>query len=412
MFAKILVVTFRGIVMSIKEDMYNRKMIIDLLRDREDLIVSSVFNHTYEDVKFVYEREEWNDPRFRDLLMPYIWRRSPKEVVDILTLPEWDNPKYSKLLVHNIWLYPSDVIIEKIRLSYFEGDKYNRLLTSALINTTIKNIVGTILLFEEYHISNFITPTCLKKSAEVNRLLIEFLLSEGEDLVVLVSSSGKMRINPVITYKENLFYREYGMFFSELREYMRDINVNDYSIVNYDEEYSLTSMDRGEMERVIVMYGDLFPNVDMKRLMAVYDYEYILRVFSSSVWNSGNRFILTNNCFNYGIVNIEENIRLFEEYNLVNYLVPSCFKKHSFVNRLLIEFILSMNMSLISCPTGGGKRHLNSIITASERDFYNRFGMDYRELMLYMGEVLRDEFVKRENNFLSRGNIMVKKMAR
>ena len=32
--------------------------------------------------------------------------------------------------------------------------------------------------------------------------------------------------------------------------------------------------------------------------------------------------------------------------------------------------------------------------------------------MLYMGEVLRDEFVKRENNFLSRGNIMVKKMAR
>ena len=129
--------------MSIKEDMYNRKMIIDLLRDREDLIVSSVFNHTYEDVKFVYERKEWNDPRFRDLLMPYIWRRSPKEVVDILTLPEWDNPKYSKLLVHNIWLYPSDVIIEKIRLSYFEGDKYNRLLTSALINTTIKNIVGT-----------------------------------------------------------------------------------------------------------------------------------------------------------------------------------------------------------------------------------------------------------------------------
>ena len=78
----------------------------------------------------------------------------------------------------------------------------------------------------------------------------------------------------------------------------------------------------------------------------------------------------------------------------------------------MIEFILSMNMSLISCPTGGGKRHLNSIITASERDFYNRFGMDYRELMLYMGEVLRDEFVKRENNFLSRGNIMVKKMAR
>ena len=122
--------------------------------------------------------------------------------------------------------------------------------------------------------------------------------------------------------------------------------------------------------------------------------------------------IVNNGIVNYGIVNIEENIRLFEEYNLVNYLVPSCFKKHSFVNRLLIEFILSMNMSLISCPTGGGKRHLNSIITASERDFYNRFGMDYRELMLYMGEVLRDEFVKRENNFLSRGNIMVKKMAR
>ena len=102
--------------MSVKEDLENRKRIIELLKDRKDLIVSTVFNHKYEDVKFIYEREEWNNPKFKNLLMPYIWRRTPKEVEDILTLPEWNNPKYEKLLVHNIWLYPSDVTISKIRI--------------------------------------------------------------------------------------------------------------------------------------------------------------------------------------------------------------------------------------------------------------------------------------------------------
>lgn len=398
--------------MSVKEDLENRKRIIELLKDRKDLIVSTVFNHKYEDVKFIYEREEWNNPKFKNLLMPYIWRRTPKEVEDILTLPEWNNPKYEKLLVHNIWLYPSDVTISKIRLPYFKEDKYSKLLTSVLINTTVQNIIGTIELFAEYHISNFITPTCLKKPADINRLLIEFLLSEGEELVTLVSSSGKMRINPVITYKENMFYREYGMFFTELKEYMKGINVTNYSVTDYDTECATLDETSVELEKAIVTYANYFPNIDVKKLMANYNYEYIIRVLTSPVWNNGNRSILTNNCFNYGIVNIEENIKLFEEYNLTEYLVPSCFKKHSSVNRLLIEFLLSMNMRLVVGPTGAGKKNLNSVITSTESGFYKKFGMSYKELMLYMGTLARKEYEKSGNSYREKGIITGKKRVR
>ena len=102
-------------------------------------------------------------------------------------------------------------------MEILKKDEYKHLLTPSIFNISIKNIIPSIELFEEYDIGPYITNRCLRRRADYQRALIEYLKSEGISLLV-PQSDELYTLNPILNASNTELKNKYGIDIKELVE--------------------------------------------------------------------------------------------------------------------------------------------------------------------------------------------------
>lgn len=389
-----------------EEYLYREKMIKELLKDRPDLLVKGVFRHSYEEVKQIYEMDIWQDERYKPLLSPFIWLRSYKDICNILSLPEWNDPRFSALFHPTIWKNSYKALVEKLKIPYLYDSEYDNLIFTMLMTVNCNRIISNFKIFEAYHIVNYINAASLVRSPELNILIIEYLIHNNIPLVADGGTTGKVwTINSYLGSNFSRFTKDTGLDIDGLKKYIANIVISpDRVLINYDELYIFSENDekkeninendkqrninasekkekisKDDKRKIIIKKAEYFPNVKIedlfKRNIA---YNRCLRVFNSKLWNDKNRFLLTNKAIILGVGLIEENLKLFEEYNITSFVTPAIFLNSPKMNRAIIEYLISKNEPLVIM--GDMEVTINPLFNSQGKKFRSYFGVKYSEL--------------------------------
>ena len=368
-----------------EECVYREEQVKELLKDRPDLLVKGVFRHSYEEVKQIYEMDIWQDEKYKVLLSPLIWKHSYKDICNILSLPEWNNPRFSALFNPAIWKNSYKGLVEKFKLPYLYDKKYEHLIFTILMNNNCnyRRVIANFNIFEGYHIVNYINTASLVRSPELNMLIIEYLIHNNIPLVVKGSSNGKAwSLNPYLGDDFGRFTKDIGLDKEGLKEYIGNIDISPNRILtNYDKIYSSSEdwMSDDEKKRIIISKAKDFPHVKVETLFKRnISYNQCLRAFNSKLWNDNNRFLLTNKAIMSGIGLIEENLKLFEEYNITPFATPTLFLNSPKLNRAIIEYLIFKNEPLVIM--GSIEPIINPLFDYSGKKFESYFGVGYNEL--------------------------------
>ena len=89
-------------------------------------------------------------------------------------------------------------------------DDYSHLLCPSIFNVSLKNIIPSIRLFEEYGIGKYITNRCLRRNVELQRNLLEYLTNENIDLIV-EKKDGNYGLNPILNSSNADLKKKYGI---------------------------------------------------------------------------------------------------------------------------------------------------------------------------------------------------------
>ena len=91
------------------------------------------------------------------------------------------------------------------------------------------------------------------------------------------------------------------------------------------------------------------------------------------------RHLLTPSIFSISINNIDEGIKLFEEYNISEYIITNSLRKNQREQRKLIEYMMTNNISLIIVEENG-KEKLNPILNTSTPKLKEKYGIDIKKI--------------------------------
>ena len=79
--------------------------------------------------------------------------------------------------------------------------------------------------------------------------------------------------------------------------------------------------------------------------------------------------------------NIRDNIELFKEYNIDNYIVNSCLRRNVKQQRVLLEYMIENNIPLFEEKKDGEYR-LNTMISATNSVLKKKYGIDIKSIEL------------------------------
>ncbi len=91
-----------------------------------------------------------------------------------------------------------------------QSDEYSHLLCPSIFNISLKNIVPSIKLLEEYGIGKYITNRCLRRNVELQRNLLDYMVNNNIDLIV-EKKDGSYGLNPVINASNTEIKTKYGI---------------------------------------------------------------------------------------------------------------------------------------------------------------------------------------------------------
>ena len=87
---------------------------------------------------------------------------------------------------------------------------YCHLLKPSIFCVSVKNIKTSIPLFEEYGIGPYVTNNCLRRNVTFQRHLLEYLVTNGIDLLVR-KPDGTYRLNPILSASSTVLKQKYGI---------------------------------------------------------------------------------------------------------------------------------------------------------------------------------------------------------
>lgn len=175
------------------------------------LLVSSIWNSSVADIKEVLSMPEWENERYKLLLTSTIWNNSVANIKGVLNMPEWKEEKFEGLLTPNIWNSSKQDVSKKLGLEYWNDPRYRHLLMPSIFNDKLKNIKEGIELLEEYGISSYITNRCLRRNQKQQRVLIEYLVQEGIDLVVEDKNGIDKKLHPILSVSNTVLKEKYNI---------------------------------------------------------------------------------------------------------------------------------------------------------------------------------------------------------
>lgn len=185
--------------------------IIELLKDKPELMCNLVFERKYETVKAILDLPYWQDPKFKPLLTSNIWKSNAENVEKILELKQWDDEKFRPLLTSTIWKSNAENVERKMSLPCW--DKYPNLLTPSIFAMTETNIIENIKLFEEYGIETYLSTNALRQNYKNQRILLAYMVKYNIPLTEEVEQKGKtiIKLNPIINATPKQRKEKYGI---------------------------------------------------------------------------------------------------------------------------------------------------------------------------------------------------------
>lgn len=127
-----------------------------------------------------------------------------------MELPEWQEEQYQGLLTSNIWKSNVQEIKKVLSIPELKQAAYTHLLSPSIFSVSIKNIIPSIKLFEEYGIGQFITNRCLRRNVKLQKQLLEYLVNNNIDLVV-EKKAGGYSINPILNASNTELKKKYDI---------------------------------------------------------------------------------------------------------------------------------------------------------------------------------------------------------
>lgn len=181
----------------------------------QGLLTPNIWNSRPKTIEIILVMREWDDPKFQGLLTSNIWRANVENIKEILSMREWDNPKFQGLLTPNIWHSSANDIKMLFGMKKIQQDEYIHLLCPSIFNVSFQNIVPSIELFEEYGIGKYITNRCLRRNVDLQRKLLEYLISNNMDLIVR-KKGGSLGLNPVLNVSNSDLKKKYDIDIKKL----------------------------------------------------------------------------------------------------------------------------------------------------------------------------------------------------
>ena len=228
------------------------------------------------------------------------------------------------------------------------------LLTNNGVKAGIELVEGNLKLFKRYDIMSFVTSALFENDPKLNRLIIEYLISKNEPLVVMGES--KVIINPLFDAIGKNFENHFGISYDELKS-----TSDDKKIISRNE--SITSWkNMSEGAKVLVLLKK-WPYLD-KRLVFQHNISDLFRFLSLPIWDCYENLRLLNDITISAPLNIlEKNIKLFKNYNLLSYVKNEDLIRNNELNKLAISSVI------------GKKKPI--VVTRYNREVLNEYFYDY-----------------------------------
>ena len=130
------------------------KILIDLFAD---LLTSSIWNSTYDDIKNILMMKHPDQLHFPNKLI-------------------WDDERFAGLLTSSIWVTSYDNISVKVSLPVWSNPFYTHLLTPSIWTISTTKIEDAIKTFEELGLQKYITTSVLRRSSIQIKALCHYLI--------------------------------------------------------------------------------------------------------------------------------------------------------------------------------------------------------------------------------------------
>jgi hypothetical protein len=131
-------------------------------------------------------------------------------------MDEWNNPKFEELLTSSIWASNIKAIKKKLYLKYWDEPKYKHLLAPSIFSLSLKNIDENISLLEEYDISKYITFACMRRNSEQLRNLINYMQDSYIPLL-LEDENSDFKLNPILNANNKKMKEKYNIDIKQLK---------------------------------------------------------------------------------------------------------------------------------------------------------------------------------------------------
>ena len=183
----------------------------------QGLLTSNIWRSNPDNIEKILKMEEWKDQRFQGLLTSNIWNSNPDDIKKVLKMEKWKDQRFQGLLTSNIWSSNPDDIEKILKMSKLQEEDYEHLLTPSIFNLTVKYILSSIELLEEYGIGKYVTIACLRKSTKNLRNLMEYMTEKNIPLIIKKKDESDV-LNPILNANKTHLKKKYGIDIDNLKE--------------------------------------------------------------------------------------------------------------------------------------------------------------------------------------------------
>ena len=106
------------------------------------------------------------------------------------------------------------------------------------------------------------------------------------------------------------------------------------------------------------------------------NYEGVVEKLHLSIWNNPKfQRLLTPTIFAIKSSNILENVKVFEEYGIEDYITNSSIRRSPIELKMLLDYLVENNISLVV------DNKLNKIVNATKKQLKEKYGIDMKYIM-------------------------------
>lgn len=339
-----------------------------------------------------------------------MYERNIMDFLLILDLDFWKDEKYKNMLTSSIWYSTVDNIIEIMTLEYWNIPCYNRLLKSSIFVNKAKNVRENIELFEKLGIGSYLRINDFRRTSKQNLLLIKAMQEKSIPVIVTSDKFGEDNcLNPIFDLSVLELKNQYGIDLEQQKENKTENNMDEEVIENdviqkselkhnnakeYFMNKKLKEMGleylknkqmykRSIMDFLLILDLEFWNEEKYKHLLCsnlwYSSIDNIIKIITLEYWNFPKyKHLLGPTIFDYNAKNIKDNIELFTNLGIDEYLRIKDFRRTAIKNLLLINALKERCIPIIVKNENQGNRGncLNRIFDLSNSNLKKQYGID------------------------------------